>query len=219
MRVPTHCPWAFLWRRASRVRSPMASLSHWATDIMTLSTRRPAAVAVSSDSLTETSATPVCSNCSSRSARSRTECVSRSSLASLPSRCRKEASAWESYDELALLRAPAWVRRIARPLRRVIRDSPKSAPRVFGAATAISTLSTIDTPFRRTVGSPAFGKPQPAPHRQARTGGADFPRAEAGRRSGVPMPVRQRSFRLTMDLPPEGGSHKERDRWWYASGP
>jgi hypothetical protein len=44
--------------------------------------------------------------------------------------------------------AQAWVRRIARPLRRVIRDSPKSAPQVFWAATAMSTLSAIDTPFR-----------------------------------------------------------------------
>jgi len=30
----------------------------------------------------------------------------------------------------------------------VIRDTPKSAPQVFRAATAMSTLSAIDTPLR-----------------------------------------------------------------------
>jgi len=93
----------------------------------------------------------------------------------------------------------------------VIRDSPKSASQVFRAATAMSTLSGIDTPFGGTVGSPAFGKPQPAPYRQARTGEADFPCAEAGARSGVPTPVQQR----VMDLPPD---RRRPDSHWLRQG-
>jgi hypothetical protein len=47
-----------LWRIASRVRSPIASRSHWLTAVMILITSLPAAEPVSSDSATETSETP-----------------------------------------------------------------------------------------------------------------------------------------------------------------
>jgi hypothetical protein len=50
-----------------------------------------------------------------------------------------------------------------RPLSRVTHDSPKTAPRWCGSAAAPSTLSAIDKPRRRTVGSPAPGEPQPTP--------------------------------------------------------
>ena len=46
--VPTRSPLPRLWRRASRVRSPMASRSHCETLTMMLRTRRPAAERVSS---------------------------------------------------------------------------------------------------------------------------------------------------------------------------
>src|SRR5580700_6116076 len=50
---------------ASRVRSPIASRSHWLTAVMMFRTSRPAAEPVSSDSATDTSATPRRSNRSS----------------------------------------------------------------------------------------------------------------------------------------------------------
>src|SRR5882724_1164738 len=40
--LPTRCPWLRLWLMASRVRSPMASRSHWLTAVMMFRTRRPA---------------------------------------------------------------------------------------------------------------------------------------------------------------------------------
>src|SRR5665811_1995644 len=68
---------------ASRVRSPMASRSHWLTETMMLRTSLPEALPVSSDSATDTSETPRRWNCSSRTARSFTDRVSRSSLATI----------------------------------------------------------------------------------------------------------------------------------------
>jgi hypothetical protein len=78
---PTRCPWERLWRNASRVRSPIASRSHWDTAPMIVMTRRPAADPVSSASATEIRATLRFSNSSSRPHRSFTLRVSRSSLA------------------------------------------------------------------------------------------------------------------------------------------
>src|SRR5437867_11189053 len=82
-RYVTHTgpPWLRLCRSASRVRSPIASRSHWLTAPMMVITRRPAAEPVSSDSATETSATLRFSNSSSKPHRSLTLRVSRSSLA------------------------------------------------------------------------------------------------------------------------------------------
>ncbi|MEP6961524.1 MAG: hypothetical protein ABI995_05575 [Acidobacteriota bacterium] len=55
--VPNTFAFALLWRKASRVRSPMASRSHWLTAPIIVITSRPAAEPVSSDSATEISAT------------------------------------------------------------------------------------------------------------------------------------------------------------------
>ena len=56
--LPTRSPLVRLWLMASRVRSPIASRSHWLTAVMMFNTRRPAAEPVSSDSATDTRATP-----------------------------------------------------------------------------------------------------------------------------------------------------------------
>src|ERR1035437_10105772 len=58
---------------ASRVRSPMASRSHWLTETIMLSTSLPEALPVSSDSATETNETPRRWNCSSSPAQSFTD--------------------------------------------------------------------------------------------------------------------------------------------------
>src|ERR1039458_9923834 len=68
---------------ASRVRSPIASRSHWLTETMILRTSLPEAEPVSSDSATDTNETPRRWNCSSRTAKSLTDRVSRSSLATI----------------------------------------------------------------------------------------------------------------------------------------
>jgi hypothetical protein len=64
-RLPTRSPFARLWLIASRVRSPIASRSHWLTAVMMFITSRPAAELVSSDSATEMSDRPRRSNRSS----------------------------------------------------------------------------------------------------------------------------------------------------------
>ena len=56
--LPTRSPFDRLCCIASRVRSPIASRSHWLTAVMMLITSLPAAEPVSSDSATETSETP-----------------------------------------------------------------------------------------------------------------------------------------------------------------
>ena len=81
--LPTRSPLLRLWRNASRVRSPIASRSHWLTAPMMVITRRPAAELVSSDSATEISATLRFSNNSSKLHRSLTLRVSRSGLATM----------------------------------------------------------------------------------------------------------------------------------------
>jgi hypothetical protein len=60
--LPTRSRWRRLCSSASRVRSPIASRSHCDTAVITLSTKRPAAEPVSSDSATEISVTPRRSN-------------------------------------------------------------------------------------------------------------------------------------------------------------
>src|SRR5579864_6012672 len=57
--LPTRSPLVRLWFMASHVRSPTASRSHWLTAVMMFRTSRPAAGPVSSNSATETSATPL----------------------------------------------------------------------------------------------------------------------------------------------------------------
>src|ERR1039458_7634357 len=81
--LPTNSSFDFLCRIASRVRSPMASRSHWLTETMILSKNLTEAEPVSNDSATETSETPRRWNCSSRTAKSFTDRVSRSSLATI----------------------------------------------------------------------------------------------------------------------------------------
>src|SRR5664280_2762339 len=81
--LPTYSSFAFLCRIASRVRSPMASRSHWLTETMILRTSLPEALPVSSDSATDTNETPRRWNCSNRTAKSFTDLVRRSSLATI----------------------------------------------------------------------------------------------------------------------------------------
>src|ERR1039457_5950422 len=81
--LPTRSPLLFLWPSASRVRSPIASRSHWLTAPMIVMTRRPAAELVSSDSATEINATFFFSRSSKRPHRSFTDRVSLSSLATI----------------------------------------------------------------------------------------------------------------------------------------
>src|ERR1035437_8358488 len=81
--LPTNSSFDFLCRIASRVRSPMASRSHWLTETMMFRTSLPEALPVSRDSATDTNETPRRWNCSNKTARSLTDRVSRSNLATI----------------------------------------------------------------------------------------------------------------------------------------
>jgi hypothetical protein len=82
-RLPMRSLLLLLCRGASRLRSLIASRSHWLTTPIIVITQRPAAVEVSSDSATEIRARFRFSNSSMRLQRSLTLRVSRSSFATI----------------------------------------------------------------------------------------------------------------------------------------